>query len=177
MRSFLAGVALSCVLLAAPAIAQQQQMGQEQQQGDEAAETISPEEYTGQWTLPQGPLRLEWNLEAEQYEFYVYEGESVRVGSRGTLEVNGRELTFTAEEVTRDGENWQPVQVADESRATRTFHATVDGESLRLASPETTIFYVEYFRPEAVPAGMGSQQGAPAQGADGGTTQGGGTAN
>lgn len=164
MRPVISYVAVMVVLCTVPLAAQQAQdpadagaQTEEQaaagDQPDPEAQSIEADQYTGVWTLPQGPLRLEWNLEADQYEFYVYEGESVRIGSRGPLEVDGRELTFTAEEITEDGDEWQPVQVEDESRTSRTFHATVQDQSLLLASPEATQFYIQYYRPDAVPGG------------------------
>lgn len=167
MRAKIAVVLLLCFAFVTPLAAQQQaaQGTAEQTQ----SETISPAAYTGEWTLPQGPLRLEWNLEAAQYEFYVYEGETVRIGSRGTLEVEGRNLTFTAEEITEDGESWEPVRIEGDGEASRTFHATVEEQSLLLASPDFTQFYVQYYRPDAVPAGTGEGlNGVQANGAAGG---------
>jgi hypothetical protein len=155
--------------------------GQTDAAQEQAAEPLEPGDYQGEWRLPLGPIRLQWNLQAEQYEFYVYQGESVRIGSRGTIAQDGNRLTFTAQEITQDGEQWNPIQLTDEE-ASQTFYAIVQDDILRMADPRYTQFYNEYYRPDAVPqqtegagqqgdagAGQGGGYGGGAEGGTGGT--------
>ncbi len=99
--------------------------------------------YVGIWSARFGPVTLEWILQDEQYEFYAYQEQSIRIGSRGSLTVENGRITFVSEETTGDGEEWSEVDLPEEERST-TFALILEEEALRLAQTERAQFYVEY---------------------------------
>ncbi|MFP4374438.1 MAG: hypothetical protein ACLFPO_08905 [Spirochaetaceae bacterium] len=81
--------------------------------------------YTGTWSLVIGPSRLVWELEADSYEFYAYQAETIRIGSRGELSVEEDVITFLSRETTDDGEEWEEVELPEEE-ASRSFAYSVE---------------------------------------------------
>ncbi len=104
-------------------------------------------------------MTLEWTLREDSYEFYAYQEESVRIGSRGTLRVEDDTVIFTSEETTSDGNSWTEIDLPEEERRAR-FGLILNEEALRLAQPDRRQFSVEYrSRDESL---MPSENGANA---------------
>jgi len=74
--------------------------------------------FTGTWSLVIGPSRLVWELEADSYTFYAYQAGAVRIGSRGDLETEDDQITFTAREITDEGTSWREVELPDDQAST-----------------------------------------------------------
>ena len=99
--------------------------------------------YQGIWSARFGPVTLEWTLREDSYEFYAYQEESVRIGSRGTLRVEDDTVIFTSEETTSDGNSWTEIDLPEKERRAR-FGLILNEEALRLAQPDRRQFSVEY---------------------------------
>jgi hypothetical protein len=102
----------------------------------------------GFWMKEFGDSRWEWSLDGETYLFSVYREDLVRSGSRGRVvrpEDDQIDTVFIAEEITRDGENWEAVQL-DPEDASVTVVLIPARDRLRFAEPDRTQFFIEYTR-------------------------------
>ncbi|MFW5728111.1 MAG: hypothetical protein ACOCYC_00175 [bacterium] len=136
-------IAFALVLAAVSSLVAAQDAGPADAGPAEAVEAGDATTYTGIWSARFGPVTLEWILEEEQYEFYAYQEQSIRVGSRGSITVDDGEITFVSEETTTDGEEWNEVDLPEEERSAA-FGLILQEDALRLAEAERSQFYVEY---------------------------------
>jgi hypothetical protein len=117
---------------------------QEQDETNQAdGEQGEEQTYQGIWSARFGPVTLEWILEEDDYEFYAYQEQSVRIGSRGAIQVENGLITFVSEETTTDGSSWSEIDAPEEERRAQ-FGLLLTDEAIRLAQPERRQFYVEY---------------------------------